>query len=121
MIEQLDDFPAGVVAFACKGQVTKEDYETVLIPRIEAALQSRDKLRLYYQIGPEVTGIDPGAMWEDFKLGVGNFSRWERVAVVTDIDWIRTTMKVFGFLIPGEVRAFPISETDQACDWIVTT
>jgi hypothetical protein len=26
---------------------------------------------------------------EDFKIGVEHLSRWERVAVVTDIDWIK--------------------------------
>ncbi len=32
MIEALKEFPTKVLAFACKGHVTKHDYETVLIP-----------------------------------------------------------------------------------------
>ena len=35
MIEVLKDFPDNVAAFACRGHLTKADYETVLIPAIE--------------------------------------------------------------------------------------
>jgi hypothetical protein len=52
MIEHLKEFPP-VVAFACKGQVTRHDYEKILEPVVEAALEQRKKLRLYYQIDPD--------------------------------------------------------------------
>lgn len=119
MIEALSNFPDNVLAFACKGHVTRDDYETVLVPKVEDALERHRKVRLYYQIGSDFTGIDPGAVWEDFKVGVEHLSRWERIAVVTDIDWIRHTMSVFSFLIPGELRIFPASEASKARDWIV--
>lgn len=118
MIEILPDFSDNIVALACKRHVTKRDYETVLIPRVEEALKQHKKVRLYYQIGSDFTGIAPGAVWEDFKVGMEHLSRWERIAIVTDVDWIRHTMKVFGFLIPGELKVFPSSETSQARDWI---
>ena len=62
MIEQLKDFPSKVVAVACNDQVTKRDYETVLVPIIERALKRHNKVRLYYQINPDFSGIGPAAM-----------------------------------------------------------
>jgi SpoIIAA-like len=118
MIEALSGFPQNVVAFACKGHVTKRDYETVLVPAVEKALEQHEKVRLYYQIGSDFAGIDPSAVWKDFKVGVEHIRRWERIAVVTDVDWIRHTMSVFSFLIPGEMRIFPTSEASKARDWI---
>jgi hypothetical protein len=44
---------------------------------------------------------------------------WERIAIVTDVDWIGNSIKVFGFLIPGEVRLFALAQADQARAWIV--
>ena len=118
MIENLDGFPESVIAFACKGHVTRKDYETVLVPRVEAALRSHDKIRLYYQIDADFTGIDPGAVWEDFRVGMENITRWERVAVVTDVEWIRLAMQAFSFLIPAEMKVFATSERGEAQAWI---
>src|SRR5208282_4161731 len=93
MIEALNGFPTKVLAFACKGHVTKRDYETVLIPAVEEALKQKSKVRLYYQIDPDFSGIEPGAVWDDFKVGMEHVLRWERIAVVTDVDWIRYTIR----------------------------
>jgi hypothetical protein len=119
MIEPLPDFPDSVIAFACRGHVTREDYEATLIPAVEAALERHDKLRLYYEIGADFSGIDPAAVWEDFKVGVEHWLRWERIAVVTDVEWIGQTMRVFSFLFPGEMRVFPTADAAQARRWIV--
>jgi hypothetical protein len=119
MIELLKGFPENVVALRCKGRVTKGDYDTVLVPAVEKALKAHEKVRLYYEAGPEFGGIDPAAAWEDFKVGMEHFARWQRVAVVTDVDWIRHTMQIFSFIMPGDMRVFPLTEAEQARDWIV--
>ncbi len=119
MIEVLTGFPDNVAAFECHGHVTKADYESVLVPDIEKRLLEHDKVRIYYQIAPDFVGIDPGAVWEDTKVGFTHFLRWERFAVVTDIEWITQTMKFVGFLMPGEMRAFPEAEAEQAREWVV--
>ncbi len=85
MIVQLSDFPGNVVAFVCKGRVTKADYDVVLVPAVRDALVTHEKVRLYYETGADFAGIDPGAAWEDFKVGMEHLSRWERIAVVTDV------------------------------------
>jgi SpoIIAA-like len=118
MIEAFSDFPPNVLAFACKGHVSKDDYKRVLVPSVEKALREHEKVRIYYKIGSDFTGIDPSAVWEDMKVGVGHLQRWDRIAVVTDVSWIRHTMSMFGFLLPGEMRLFPMSEAAKARDWI---
>lgn len=56
MIEVLTDFPDEVAAFVCHGHVTKDDYETVVIPDIEKRLLNHDKVRIYYEIGSDFGG-----------------------------------------------------------------
>lgn len=119
MIEALKGFPSKVLAFECKGHVTKRDYETVLIPAVEEALNHQSKLRLYYQIGPDFSGIDVGAMWDDFKVGMAHVLRWDRIAVVTDLDWIRHAIRAFSFVIPSTVRIFRLDQTAMAREWIM--
>jgi SpoIIAA-like len=118
MIELLKGFPDNVVAVSCRGEVTRNDYDKVLVPAVEKALTAHEKVRLYYEAGPAFAGIDAAAAWEDFKVGMEHFTRWERVAVVTDVDWIKLTMRIFSFLMPGDMRVFPTSDAADARAWI---
>jgi hypothetical protein len=120
MIEILTNFPDNVVAAVAHGVVTKRDYEETLVPRVEIALKRHPKIRCYYDLGVQFSKMEPGAMWEDFNIGVEHLSRWERVAVVNDVDWIRHAVNVFRFLMPGEVRVFSTSEAAAARKWITT-
>lgn len=119
MIEALKDFPDNVAAFACHGRVTQRDYATVLVPAVEQKLKQHERVRLYYETAADFAGIEPGAVWEDTKVGIEHWQRWERMAVVTDVEWIRLTMKAFGFLMPGELKVFPTSEAAKARAWLV--
>ena len=120
MIEIIETFPDNVIGLVAKGQVTHKDYEQILIPRVEAALKRHDKVRLYYELGSQFSGIDPGAAWEDLKVGVEHFTRWERLAVVTDVDWIKHMVNVFRFLMPGQMRVFATAKKSEARDWILS-
>ena len=122
MIELLKGFPDNVTAFALHGHVTKADYDTVLVPDFDDRLRRHKKLRIYFEIAPDLARFDPGAVWEDTKFGFGHFFDWERCAVVTDVEWAKHVAKFsefFGFLWPGEYRAFPEAEASKAREWIV--
>lgn len=118
MIERLEGFPANVCAFVCHGRVTNEDYKSVLIPAVEAAFKKHDKVRLYYETAPDFTGVDATAVWQDTAVGLSHFFSWEKIAVVTDVDWIKNTFQVFTFLMPAPMKVFPRSEADAARTWI---
>lgn len=118
MIEILKGFPSNVVAIACHGEVTKKDYDDVLIPAVEKALQTHDKIRMLYEVGTDFTGYDAGAALEDFKTGMEHFSRWDRIAVVTDVEWMAASLKIFGVFLPGTIRVYPTADAAKARLWI---
>lgn len=120
MIELLAGFPENVVAAVATGRVTKADYEERLIPAIERALGRYPKIRMYYQLGADFSGLDPGAAWDDFMVGMEHLTRWERIAVVTDFEWLRLAFRTFGLLMPGNARVFATSEGDDARAWIAS-
>lgn len=119
MIEHVKGFSDNVLAFVCSGRVTKAEYDTVLVPAVRAALKAHDKLRIYYETAANFRGIAPGAVWEDFKVGMEHLTRWERATVVTDVNWIKHTVQFFSFLMPGQMKIFPRSEAAGAREWIV--
>jgi len=101
--------------------VTRRDYQDILVPRVELTLKRHPKIRCCYELGREFSSIEAGAMWEDFKIGVEHLSRSERVAVVTDVDWIKHAANVLCFLMPGEIRVFAVSEAAGGREWIAAT
>lgn len=118
MIERIEDLPDGVIGFEVSGKVSAKDYETVLIPAVEAAAAHGKPMRLLYCIGPGFEGYDMGAMWEDAKVGLRHLAQWQRIAVVTDVVWIRGAMKAFGFALPAELRVFDNAALEQARRWL---
>ena len=113
MIQIIDGLPDNVVGIVAKGRVTSEDCSRILKPAMENSLK-HDKVRLYYEIGSRV----PGAGWDDLRLGVDRVPQWERVAVVTDVGWVRHTVKALRFLLGGEIRVFTTSHAGDGLAWI---
>jgi len=118
MIEVMMDLPDRVLGLRASGEVSAQDYKNVVVPAIEAKLTKHKKARLLYVLGDEFDGYTSGAAWEDAKVGMKHLTAFERVAVVTDVDWIEKMVRAFGFAIPGEVRVFDDDDLDEARLWI---
>lgn len=118
MIELIEGLPDGVVGFEAKGHVTGEDYEQVLVPEIERALEGGKKLSVLYVLGDEFEGYTGAAMWDDTKVGMHHPFSWKRIALVTDHDGYRHMLKGFGFLTSATVKTFAGSELEQAKSWV---
>ena len=118
MITLIEGFPDDVVAVRADGQITKQDYDDVLVPAVEKLLARHQKLRFYYEFASDFSGMDLGAMFSDLRVGIGHFSRWERIAVVSDIDWIKHATQLFQFLLPAKTKVFGLAQADAAKAWI---
>ncbi|MBW4048828.1 MAG: STAS/SEC14 domain-containing protein [Proteobacteria bacterium] len=119
MIELLKDLPGNVVGAIARGRITKADYDNVLIPDVEAAMGRHEKVRFYYELGADFSGVDVGAAWADFIVGTKYWSRWERVAVVTDIPLITIAVNAWRFVMPAPLRVFATDQVDEARAWIL--
>lgn len=122
MLTVIPDLPAGVVGVEAEGQVTAGDYEQVLVPAVEAARKAtpEGKVRMLYVLGSDFPGYTTGAAWEDAKLGLGQIRAWERIAIVSDADWLRRAVHGFGWMMPGEVQVFGMDERDAARAWVTS-
>jgi SpoIIAA-like len=118
MVEQIPDLPDNVLGFTATGKVTAQDYESKIIPAVEAMLAREGKVRFLYHLGKAFDGFEAAAAWDDTKLGLKHFASWEKMALVSDVDWIRGAIKIFGLAMPGHVRVFHNSELPEARRWI---
>ena len=121
MVERLQDMPPGTLGFRARGQIAREDYADVLVPELHKALEGGGRLRTVYVV-EDLDEIAPSALWADSKLGfdlaVRHHGAWERSAIVTDIEWMARATRMFAWMIPGEVRVFPLAELEPAKAWV---
>jgi hypothetical protein len=122
MIELVADMPAGTFGFRGSGKFTRADYTEVLIPPLREAVERGERVRFLFQIGPGFHGVEADAIWTqakaDFGLGIRHLSAWERIALVSDEDWVRHAMGLFGWMYPCELRVFALSELEAAKEWL---
>ena len=121
MVEQLTEVPAGTLGFRASGRISSDEYRQMMEP-IYAALDRGEKLNIYFELAEDFHGLDLRALWQDVQaagsVGLKHRSSWERMAVVTDKDWVRHGASAFGWLAPGELRLFEPSERDTARSWV---
>ena len=122
MVERIEGLPAGVLGFRLVGKLSRDDYQGELIQPILAALERGERLKLLVELPDDFEGLDAGALWEDLKavgsVGLKHRSGWEKFAVVTDKDWVRHGVSVFGWMSPGELLVFDLGRRDQAELWL---
>ncbi len=116
MLQRIDA-PDNVLAFRAVGKIEKSDYDTVLEPAVETMIADKGELRFVYVLGDEFDSYTMGATWEDTKLGIGHVSKWRRIAIVTNHDWVRHLVGMFGWMVPGEIKTFPVDEENPAIEW----
>ena len=115
MMQELSDLPAGVIGFEASGRIRAEDYRDVVLPALERAAAAGEVR--FVIVMRDFDGMSGGAVWQDLKVGFEHLRQWKRIALVTDIAWMRDLTSLFGWMTPGEVRTFSVAQQDEAITW----
>lgn len=114
--------PPSVLAIEVVGKLTRDDYQTVFVPGIKALLEGAGEIRVVVVFGEEYEGLTPGGIASDSSLFIGEMvhrelSKWKRCAVVTRLDWLRHSVSLFRWMMPGEVQCFDLDQVEAAIAW----
>jgi hypothetical protein len=113
----IDGLPPDMLAIEATGKVTHEDYRDTLIPKAEA-MMAQGEIKMLYVIGPDCTGFELEALWDDSRFGIKHWHDFSHIAVVTDHRWMRAMVSMFKPLFHGEIHLFRLSDLPAAKDWI---
>ena len=117
MITEMNNFPPGVLGFRISGTVTADDFK-IAKARVEQALEVHDKINFLLVIDTSIANLTPGAWIQDTIMGFSHLFQWEKVAMVSDQDGVRTFIDMFSLLVPGEYRGFAMNELQDAIAWV---
>jgi stage II sporulation SpoAA-like protein len=118
MLRRIADMPPGTIGFEAVGEVEDDDWEEAVEPVLRDEIASGQKVRLLYLLGPEARDVEGDAMKADTGFRARHATSFERVAVVSDEDWMRPAVRALSALLPGKARAFPVHEQEAAKTWL---
>jgi hypothetical protein len=118
MFQILSGFPDHVLAVEATGKITAKDYDTVMVPAVEAKMAIHRPLDVLFRLGPEFQGFEAGAMVEDARLGLSHLKDWGRIAVVTDAAGVRDMVNFFRLFLKRPVKVFFNADYEAAKAWI---
>jgi hypothetical protein len=119
VIRKIDGMPDDIIAVEAVGKVSADDYESIMIPAVDVATRGESRARMLLVFGSDFDGYEAEAALDDAKMGLHHWGDFERIAFVSDHGAQRTAVKGFGFLMPGLVKVFSLSELDEAKSWVV--
>jgi len=69
-------------------------------------------------LGPRARDVDSDAIKADAAFRARRATSFERIAVVSDEDWMRPALRALSFLMPGKAKGFRVRELDDAKAWL---
>ena len=118
MIERMEGLPAGVVGLRATGEVTKLDYELVVVPLFDELRAKGERIHMLFLFPDGFHSFTAGAAWEDTKLGLRHMRLLRRCAVVSDTTWLRATCRAMSVVVPTRLRVFEEGDLDEAIAWL---
>jgi hypothetical protein len=114
----MTDMPVGTIGFEAVGEVDDDDWEDAVEPVLRREIADGRKVRLLYLYGPEARDIERDVMAADTGFRARHATSFDRVAVVSDEDWMRPALRVLSFLLPGKARGFTVRDLAAAKAWL---
>src|SRR3954447_20427249 len=118
MVRAMADMPAGTIGFEAIGEVEDDDWERTVEPVLRSEIAAGRKVRLLYLLGAGARDIEGDALQADTDFRARHATSFERVAVVSDEDWIRPSLRALSVLLPGKAKGFHVRELDAAKAWL---
>lgn len=115
IIENLPDHVVGVEAF---DEVSAHDLKNVVIPAIQKNLDKYNEINYLLVLRTGVENWTPGAWVEDMWTGMKHYTKWKKIAVVTNEKAVEKLTNGFSFLSIGDVKGFKLDELEQAKKWV---
>lgn len=118
MLELLQDLAGNTVGVRATGEVNKQEYEQVLMPALDALSEKANKINLLLLLETDISHFTPGAWMNDLIIGLKHFTKWHRVALVTEQKGVQKFTDIFSHFVPGQYKGFSINELGLAKQWV---
>jgi hypothetical protein len=117
MIHQIDTTD-NIVAFRALAEVTKEDFQSVVVPAVEKLINQTNEINFLLVLDTDIQNFTAGAWLQDAMLGMKHLGKWNRAAIVSDSEEIISFTNGFSFVVPVEFSGFKKEAFNKALNWV---
>ena len=118
MVEILSDFPPHVAAYRAWGAISKEEYEQVVMARVDEVAAEYGRINFLVLLETDIENYSVGAFIDYLRISFRHFNKWNHMAIVSDQQWVRKGYDILSPLVHGEVRGYKLSEYYAARQWV---
>jgi hypothetical protein len=118
MVELLTDFPPHVAAYRAAGKVNKEEYEQVVMARVDEVAEEFGSINFLVLLETDFENYSIGAFLDYLKVSFEHFSKWNRMAIVTDERWVRKAYDFLSPLVHGVINGYELNQYEEARQWV---
>jgi hypothetical protein len=118
MIYQLIDLPPRMIGFKAAWEITRKDFEEVVIPCVQRHVEKMGQSNYMLVLNNSIHNYSFCSWFKDVLLSLKSISRWKRAAIVTDSKVLKFFMELVGTFIPGELKGFSHAEFKKAVNWL---
>lgn len=118
MIQIIENLPSNIVGFKAIGEITEKDFSEIVMPKVKALVDATDRLNYLLVLETSLSNFTIGAWMKDAMMGIKHITKWNRAAIVSDVEAIRNFTNFFSYLMPGEFKGFEHRDLQLAIDWV---
>ena len=118
MLSIITDTPSHVFGVTASGEVTADDLKNTLLPGLQALEEKQNEIYYLLVLETEVGNFTAGAWFQDMVAGIKHFTKWKKIAVVTDQKAVEKFTDAFSYFTPGEAKGYKLSELADAKTWL---
>lgn len=118
MVELLKGFPPHVAAYKALGTVSKDEYEQVVMARVDEVAAEYGKINFLVLLETDIGNYSFGAFIDYLKVSFEHFSKWNRMAIVTDQHWVEKAYEILSLLVHGEIKGYELKQFEEAKKWV---
>jgi hypothetical protein len=115
VILKLNETPETLVAFVACEEITREDFDKVVLPAAHELVQRTGKLNCLLVVADTIKKLTLDLRMRE---AMPQLTLWNRVGIVTDRGRISWLTALFHKLIPVEFKAFEHHQIEQAVKWV---
>ena len=118
MISIIKDLPNHVIGVKATNEVDADDLKNVLLPALQQKIDEVGEINYLLVLDTDVANWTAGAWLQDMKAGFLHFTKWNRIAVVSDQKAVETFTDLFTVAVPGKSKGFTHAELEEAKAWV---